>query len=70
MKSLTTPEIVGLLSAEIKTLGSNAEFARAHGISPQFVGDVLAGRRRPSKAILDALGLERVTIIRKAKTNA
>lgn len=42
-----------------------ADFAKVAGISPQYVNDVLAGRRDPGKAILDALGIEKVVTYRR-----
>lgn len=46
---------------------SQAQWAREHGISPGYVNDVLNGRREPGKAILEALGLERVVSYRKKR---
>ena len=42
------------------------------GISPPYLGDVLAGHRRPGKSILLALGLQRqiVYVQTKAKETA
>ena len=39
---------------------TQAELAREIGCSPGCLGDVLSGRRRASKAILEYLGIERV----------
>lgn len=47
------------------TGNSQAQWAREHGISPGYVNDVLNGRREPGKAILEALGLERVVSYRE-----
>lgn len=33
-------------------------WAEKHGLSPQYVSDVIRGRRDPGKAITDAFGLE------------
>jgi len=43
---------------------SQSELAKACGVSPQHVCDVVAGRRRPRNALLHYLGFERVTITR------
>lgn len=52
---------------EKKALPSQTAWAKANGISPAYVSDVIAGRREPGKLILDALGLERVITYRKKK---
>lgn len=41
---------------------SQKEFADQHGISPQYVHDVLNGRRMPGASILNALGLRKRVI--------
>lgn len=43
---------------------SQAAWAKKHGLSPAYVSDVINGRRDPGKAILEALGLERVVTYR------
>lgn len=35
--------------------------AKAYGVSASYLNDVLEGRRRPGKKILDALGFKAVT---------
>jgi hypothetical protein len=47
---------------ELKAMcaGNQAYWARNHGISPQHVSDVLAGRREPGKKLASAMGLRRV----------
>lgn len=40
-------------------------WAKTKGLAPSYVSDVLNGRRDPSPAILDALGLEKVVTYRK-----
>lgn len=49
---------------------SQVAWAKAHGVSPAYVSDVLAGRREPGKLVLDALGLERVVTYRRKKEKA
>ncbi len=39
---------------------TQAAFAKQLGISPQYLGDVLNGRREPGGTILHAIGFERV----------
>lgn len=36
------------------------ELAIDLGVSPQYLGDVLANRRDPGKAILSSLGIEKI----------
>lgn len=42
-----------------KAAGGQSAWAKAHGVSPQYVSDVLRGKP-PGDAILSALGIERV----------
>jgi hypothetical protein len=44
---------------------SQRQWALAHGVSAQYVADVLAGRRDPGPAILAALGLAKETVYRR-----
>lgn len=47
----------------IEDYGSVAGFSRRSGLSPQYVHDVLAGRRKPSEKLLTALGLEKIVVV-------
>jgi hypothetical protein len=47
-----------------KANGNQAAWAREHGMSPQYVSDVLIGRREPGDTILKALRVERVVMYR------
>nr|WP_314074712.1 hypothetical protein [uncultured Roseococcus sp.] len=47
--------------------GQNAWAAR-HGLSRQYVSDVMNARRQPGEAILQALGLQRATRYVKMRT--
>jgi hypothetical protein len=66
--------VLQLLRAACRQAGSQAKWARAHGIWPQAVSLVLTGRRRPGPQILTALGLARVPYaaeyVRKAAADA
>ena len=44
-------------------------FAIANGFSPQYLSDVLSGRREPGGAILSALGLEKQVSYVKSTAN-
>lgn len=62
---LTEQEVVARLRAAIDTAGSQAAFARRHGISNQYVSDALRGRRELGQKILEAIGVERVVSYRE-----
>jgi hypothetical protein len=53
-------ELRMLLRRRCDKAGSVRAWALKHGVSPVYVGNVLAGKRGPGKALLDALGLVRV----------
>ena len=44
--------------------GSQLSFAEAIGVSPQYLSDVLNGRRDPGNSILEAIGVERIVTYR------
>lgn len=48
------------LLREIEKAGSQKNWAEKHRISPQYVHDLINGRRLPGKKILDALMLQRL----------
>lgn len=56
-------EAIEALREEVRRIGSQKAFAEAHGISEQYVSDMLRGRRAISDRVLGSLGLERVTTI-------
>lgn len=71
MKILDEKTIRLYLRDEIDRVGTQKAFADKHKLSPAYISDTLSGRRDPSEAILDALGLERVVTYRKkAKADA
>ena len=53
-------DLLVMLIGLVDEAGSQKEAARQLGISPQFLGDVLKGRRKLSRKILDALGYEMI----------
>ena len=57
---LTTLDVSGRLRAACRLAGGQKAWAEAHGISPQYVCDVLNARRDPGESILAALGLRKV----------
>ena len=58
---MTLDEVLKRLAAECYAAGGQTEWAAAHGIARPTVSAVLGRARRPTDAILTALGLERVT---------
>lgn len=66
---LSQDQVRKRLKAACEDAGSQAEWARRHGMSAAYLHDVINGRRGVGKAILGALGLRRVvqyTPIREA----
>jgi len=59
-KKLTHDELISLLKTEAKKAGSQKNYAEVLGISAQYFGDVIKGRREPGEKLLSALGLKRV----------
>ena len=59
MLELTREEVVARLRAACAA-SSQTAWARAHGVSGQYVSDVLHGRRSPGAPILAGLGVVRV----------
>jgi len=44
--------------------GLQVAFAEDNNLSAAYVNDVLRGRREPGEKILDAVGVERITVYR------
>lgn len=59
-KTYTLDELISLLEIEVKQAGSQKEAAAKLGVSAQYLGDVLSGKREPGKKILDPLKLRKV----------
>ena len=59
-KLIGPPEVVELIKHEIKNAGNQSEWARVIGARQSDINNALLGRRLPVKAILDALGLEKI----------
>jgi DNA-binding transcriptional regulator YdaS (Cro superfamily) len=58
---MTLDALCRLLAAECYSAGSQAAWAKKHGMSPAYVSAVLRKVRPPGEKLLLALGLERVT---------
>jgi transcriptional regulator with XRE-family HTH domain len=62
MRIVTKPYIIAKVKQRMKRLVCNqAEYAKLVGISAGQLSHVLAGRKEPSKAILDDLGASAAT---------
>lgn len=55
-------DVFRLLTSRCREAGGQAAWARAHGVSPQFVSDCLNAVRDPGPSVLAALGLRKVTV--------
>ena len=55
----TAADLIAILRSACSGAGGQQAWARAHGFSPQYVCDVLKGRRDVSEAMGNALGFLR-----------
>lgn len=60
-------QVLDMLRAECAQVGSQYQWATKYKLSPQYLSDVLKGRRNVGPAILKALELEAVTLYRSLK---
>lgn len=60
---LTETQFRACLAALAKQAGSMAELAGRLGVSGQFIGDVIAGRKRAGDKLLSAFGAREVRMI-------
>lgn len=54
-------EVLADLRREVAEAGSVAAWCRTHDFTPQFIGDVLHGRRNITENLGKALGYHKVT---------
>lgn len=64
--TLTPAQALALIREHIHAEGSQKAFAEKFGLSTAYVSDTINGRREPSKAILNAVGLSRATVYVKS----
>lgn len=59
-------EFISYIQSKIDSeyAGSQAAFARDHGMSAAYLNDVLNGRREPGQKVLDAVGAEKIVSYR------
>lgn len=68
MKSIyRLDQVLDMLREAIAQVGSQYQWATKYKLSPQYVSDVLRGRRNMGPAILKALGVEAITQYRSLK---
>jgi len=48
-----------ILRSACEREGSQRAWAKKHRVSPQFLSEVLSGRKEPSPAVLEPLGMQR-----------
>lgn len=65
---LKRADVYGMLRNAVREAGCQSAFASRIDVSPQYLCDVLNGRRDPGPAILSALGLEKVEGYRVRET--
>ncbi|KAA5609676.1 hypothetical protein [Rhodovastum atsumiense] len=68
--TLSLADLYARLRREIEAAGGQQAWARAHGISPTVLNDVLTARRDPGPTLLDALGLRRVVRYADVRSSA
>jgi predicted transcriptional regulator len=64
---LTIESVLEMLRRKAGSAGSQRELADKIGISPQYLSDILAGKRQPGAAVERYLGLERRIVYEKVK---
>ena len=60
-------DIYGAIRRACRDAGSQQAWAMSIGISPQYLNDILMGRKEPTDRVLAPLGLKRVTVFVRAK---
>jgi DNA-binding phage protein len=56
---LTDKEVLHILALAVKRAGGQRDFAASYSVSQSHLSRALAGKERPSKAMLAAIGLTR-----------
>jgi DNA-binding transcriptional regulator YdaS (Cro superfamily) len=64
---MTLHQVLALLRRECEKAGGQAAWAKAAGVSPAYVSDILHGRREPGESILRALEMVKVVTYRRVK---
>ena len=66
-ETLTETDIRVRLEKRVFECGSQSAFAKSLGVTPQYVSDILAGKRAIPDKVLAAIGVERVVSYRITK---
>lgn len=59
-RTMTEEQMRGLLLAQCEAAGGQNKWAKKYGVTPQFVCDVIHGRRNVTETISRAMGCDRV----------
>lgn len=59
---MTLTDFHEILAVHVRRAGGCTAFAKQIGMSPAMVSGATRGTKKPSKAILDAIGYERVVV--------
>jgi len=62
---MTRDQFLDLLRKQAAAHQTDTQYARLLGVSPQYLCDILAGRREPGRKILEPLGYQRIVEYRK-----
>lgn len=65
MDTIDLADIYALMRKAIADAGGQSAWAARVGVSPQYVSDVVNGRRDPAARMLAAVGVKRVTVYRR-----
>ena len=57
---MTKDQFAHWLRSQVKKHGSQKKLAEVIGVSPQYLGDILAGRREPGEKLLAGCGFRRI----------
>lgn len=56
---MNNTDIREAIRRQVRIVGNQSILARSWGISPQYLSDILKGRRDPGEAVLRKLGYEK-----------
>ena len=64
---LTFDEVRAAVRANVRAIGTIEQAANRWCISKHTLSEILRGRRHPGRAVLEALGFERVDMYRRVR---
>lgn len=62
VEGISVGAIILILKRRVNETGSQKKVAKQLGISAQYLGDILQGRREPGEKVLKTLKLKRVVL--------